>query len=170
MMICVRPAERDEAPWLQASFDAVMGWKKPSAYFQSVIERGAAGESLLLIALADSKYLGHCKILWRSAYPGFREKDIPEIQDLNVRPNYRRRGIGGRLLAEAETRIAARSSLAGIGFGLYADYGAAQRLYIKRGYIPDGRGAHYGGEAVVPGASYPLDDNLALYLVKSLQA
>ncbi len=27
------------------------------------------------------------------------------------------------------------------GFGLTPDYGAAQRLYPKLGYIPDGRGA-----------------------------
>ena len=45
---------------------------------------------------------------------------------------------------------AQRSDHAGIGFGLYADYGAAQRLYIKRGYIPDGRGAHYGTSPVFP--------------------
>lgn len=29
-----------------------------------------------------------------------------------------------------------------MGFGLYADLDAAQRLYIKRGYLPDGRGLY----------------------------
>lgn len=37
---------------------------------------------------------------------------------------------------------ATKSAAIGIGVGLYAGedggYGAAQRLYVKRGYIPDG--------------------------------
>jgi hypothetical protein len=40
----------------------------------------------------------------------------------------------------AETAIAERSRVAGIGVGLDASYGAAQRLYARRGYVPDGRG------------------------------
>ena len=48
-------------------------------------------------------------------------------------------GAHGRRRRRHE-RDAGRSPLAGIGFGLYADYGAAQRLYVKCGYLPDGRG------------------------------
>ena len=123
---------------------------------------------MLLFALQESTWLGHCKIVWQSAYPGFRQNSIPEIQDLNVRPDYRRKGVGSALLEEAEKHIAQRADRAGIGFGLYADYGAAQRLYIKRGYIPDGRGAHYGTSPVFPGETYAIDDGLVLYLVKQL--
>jgi hypothetical protein len=39
------------------------------------------------------------------------------------------------------TAIEHGKNIMGIGFGLTADYGAAQRLYPKLGYIPDGRGA-----------------------------
>ena len=52
----------------------------------------------------------------------------------------RRQGVGSRLIEEADGGFAERSKVAGSGFGLYADYGAAQRLYVKRGYVPDGRG------------------------------
>ena len=171
-MFRIRQAREDEeeGAWLQASFDAQMGWRKPPGYFAGLLERQARGEVSLLLALNESAYLGHCYVVWRSAYPGFRERGIPETKDLNVRPHYRRRGIGSALLDEAERRIAERSDLAGIGFGLYADYGAAQRLYIKRGYAPDGRGLHYGADPAVAGESYRVDDDLALYLVKSLQA
>ena len=73
-----------------------------------------------------------------------RTESIPEIQDLNVRPRIpTARHRLAALLDEAEQLIGARSPLAGIGFGLYADYGAAQRLYVKRGYVPDGHGAYY---------------------------
>ena len=101
-------------------------------------------------------------------YPGFRDAGIPEIQDLNVRRDYRRRGIGSALLDEAERRISQRAEGAGIAFGLYADYGAAQRLYVKRGYVPDGRGLHYRVNPVVAGETYRVDDDLLLYLVKRL--
>ena len=71
-------------------------------------------------------------------YPYYQENGIPEIQDLNVLPKFRRQGIATQLLDEAESRIAQRADIVGIGFSLYADYGAAQRLYFLRGYIPDG--------------------------------
>ena len=61
----------------------------------------------------------------------------------------------------------------GIGVGLYAGedggYGAAQRLYIKRGYIPDGQGVTYNYEPTMPGNSYPLDDDLVLWFLKRLK-
>ena len=168
-MFTIRHAARGEAAWLQASFDAHMGWTKPSGYFGAVLEQQALGAIILLVALAESAYLGHCKVVWRSAYPGFRDLGIPEIQDLNVRPDYRRRGIASALLDEAERRIAHRSEIAGIGCGLYAGYGAAQRLYIQRGYVPDGRGLHYRTNPAVAGETYRVDDDLVLYLVKMLR-
>ncbi len=170
-MLTIRKASNDkrEAEWLQASFDVYMGWTKPPGYFAALLERQASAEISLLLALEDSTYLGHCHVLWRSDYPGFRERGIPEIQDLNVRPDRRRRGGGSALLDQAERLIAARAELAGIGFGLYADYGAAQRLYIRRGYLPDGRGLHYRGRPVAAGETCRVDDDLALYLVKRLR-
>jgi hypothetical protein len=66
----------------------------------------------------------------------------------------------------AEEVIAARSPAAGIGVGLYADYGAAQRLYVKRGYIPDGRGASWRDRPVLGGETVVADDDLALYFTK----
>ncbi len=145
-----------------------MGWTKPEGAFAAALERQTQGRLALLVAIEESTYFGHCKVVWRSAYPGFRECGIPEIQDLNVRPDCRQRGIGSALLDAAEGRIAEHSDFAGIGFGLYADYGAAQRLYVKRGYLPDGRGLHYGAEPAAAGESYRVDDNLVLYLLKRL--
>jgi hypothetical protein len=58
------------------------------------------------------------------------------------------------------------------GVGLYAGadcgYGPAQRLYIKRGYIPDGKGVTYNYEPTIPGNSHPLDDDLVLWFTKKL--
>lgn len=167
-MIDIRQATSADATWLQSSFDTMMGWTKPPSYFKDVCSLQEQGGLVLLIATQDTHYLGHLKIAWQPDYSHFRAQNIPEIQDLNVRPDARRQGIATQLLDDAEKRIQMRSDKVGIGFGLYADYGAAQRLYIKRGYIPDGHGVFYHHEPVEAGASVPVDDDLVLYLVKHL--
>jgi len=98
----------------------------------------------------------------------FREAGIPEIADFNVLIKYQRKGIGTRLMDEAERRIAQRSSIAGIGVGLTSDYGAAQVLYVKRGYVPDGHGICSDGQSLEYGEQISIDDDLVLYLTKVL--
>ena len=56
----------------------------------------------------------------------------------------------------------------GIGVGLHEAYGAAQRLYVRRGYVPDGRGVACGGAAVPEGERVVMDDETILYLTKAL--
>ncbi len=70
--------------------------------------------------------------------------------------------------ATATRPATSRSAVAGIGVGLYAAYGAAQRLYARRGYVPDGRGVVYRNVAVEPGASVTVDDDLVLMMTRRL--
>jgi len=167
-MFTIRQAKSDEADWLQTSFDAHMGWTKPEHYFADVCRWQNNDEVVLLIAVQDNLYLGHCLIVWQPYYRHFKDNDIPEIQDLNVCPDYRRQGIATALMDDCERRVKKRADTIGIGFGLYADYGAAQRMYVKRGYVPDGHGVHYKRQPVTPDDSYPVDDDLVLYLTKHL--
>jgi len=55
-----------------------------------------------------------------------------------------------------------------IGVGLYQDYGRAQKLYVHLGYVPNGLGITYKYNSVVPGDSYPVDDDLVIWLKKDL--
>ena len=48
------------------------------------------------------------------------------------------------------------------------DYGAAQRLYVKRGYVPDGRGLWQGSHYVTYGDNVTVDDDLVLMFTKQL--
>ncbi|WP_274365632.1 hypothetical protein [Paenibacillus thermotolerans] len=59
-----------------------------------------------------------------------------------------------------------KSDVVGIGVGLFESYGAAQRMYAKRGYVPDGRGVMYREQPVAPGSEVCVDDDLNLYMVK----
>ena len=70
---------------------------------------------------------------------------------------------------EAERQVGERSAIVGIGVGLYPDYGPAQRMYVLRGYVPDGRGVSYDNRQVAPGEVVPVDDSLALYFTKKLK-
>jgi hypothetical protein len=49
------------------------------------------------------------------------------------------------------------------------DYGPAQRLYVLRGYIPDGRGLASHDRIVEYGEPVPVDDNLVLHFTKALR-
>jgi len=69
---------------------------------------------------------------------------------------------------EAESRIKQRASSAGIGVGLTPDYGPAQRLYARRGYVPDGRGLMVDDVPVSYEQVITVGDQLVLYFTKLL--
>ena len=148
---------------------AFRNWPKTRASFVRWVERVADGSYDMIVADVEGRIIGYTGIHWTSDYPPFAAEGIPEINDFNVLPEFRRRGFGTTLLDEAEARIALRSDVAGIGVGLYADYGSAQRMYVKRGYIPDGRGISHGVAPVVPGSSVRIDDDVALWFTKRLR-
>jgi len=64
--------------------------------------------------------------------------------------------------------MATRATQAGITVGLFDDYGPAQRLYAKRGYVPDGRGACQGQRPLKQGETITTDHDLILWLTKDL--
>ncbi len=146
-----------------------LGWNKPASQYQRYLEEQQRGERTVLVAFQQDTFSGYLTICWTSTYPPFRAEHIPEIVDFNVLPAVRRQGIGTLLLDEAEGRIAPHSRIAGIGVGLDADYGAAQRLYVKRGYVPDGRGLVYHDHAARFGEPIVVDDHLVLYFTKNMQ-
>src|SRR5437868_153639 len=139
-MLSLRELSAVDGPLIARAF-AVQGWSKPEEQYQRYYEQCMRGERVALIAEDEAGFAGYVTIEWVSGYPPFREAGIPEIADFNVLMRCRRVGIGTALLDEAERRIAARSAIAGIGVGLSGDYGAAQILYVRRGYVPDGQGA-----------------------------
>jgi GNAT superfamily N-acetyltransferase len=153
---------------LVAEACADAGMNKPVSLFERYLAEQSRGQREVLLAFQDGVFSGYLTVVWDSDYPPFREASIPEVNDFNVLPKFRRLGIGSRLMDEAEKRIAARSRIAGIGVGLYSSYGPAQRLYVKRGYVPDGRGVSWSGRIVAKAESVNVDDDLAIFLTKDL--
>lgn len=165
--IIIRHLEAGDIPAIMAAF-AAMGWKRADDHLERYVEEQRQGERQVLVAWQGNEFAGYVSIVWHSYYSPFRDAYIPEINDFSVPRRLRGQGIGSRLLDEVEQRIAERSPLAGIGVGLTPDYGAAQRLYVKRGYIPDGRGLVSHGHPVMWGETVVVDDELALYFTKRL--
>lgn len=121
----------------------------------------------MVLATDGDHDIGGCYLNREPKYNLYRRMRLPELQDLRVDPRYRRRGVG-EALVNATENIAKTEGYKGIGIsvGLNADFGAAQRLYIRLGYIPDGQGVTYLREPVPAGEKRPIDDDLALMLMK----
>lgn len=113
--------------------------------------------------------LGYGSLLRKPECPFFAEKNIPEINAIWIDENHRNQGLGTALIKWLEARAKQEGyQQIGIGVGLYKDYGPAQRLYFQLEYIPDGNGITFKGQPTIPGQTYPLDDDLILWLVKKL--
>ncbi|MDQ4127902.1 MAG: GNAT family N-acetyltransferase [Actinomycetota bacterium] len=158
--------DRDIEP-MAAAFH-VLGWDKPRSQYERYLFEQQEDRRAVLVAFSGGAFAGYLTINWGADYPHFQDAGIPEIQDFTVLPHFRREGIGTHLMDEAERKISRRSSIAGIGVGMSTDYGAAQRLYALRGYVPDGRGLISHGRQLSRGDAVVVDDGLALYLTKVL--
>ena len=62
----------------------------------------------------------------------------PYIVDFAVLERVRGRGVGSALMDAVEALAAVTSDTVCLGVGLHSGYGAAQRMYVLRGYVPDG--------------------------------
>ena len=97
----------------------------------------------------------------------FCRMKLPEIVDFGVLEKYRRKGIGSKLMDVAEQIAGQYADTVWLGVGLHSGYGSAQRMYVKRGYIPDGSGIWYQDRQCRPyEAGIANDDELVLYLSK----
>lgn len=127
-----------------------------------------AGRSVALVAEVDGVVAGYINV-YREAIDGpesFRQ--LPEIVDFGVFIPCRRRGVGTRLMDAAEEVAAGWADAVCLGVGLHSGYGSAQRMYVRRGYIPDGSGAWYQGRVCGEYEDCCNDDDLVLYFSKKL--
>jgi len=164
----IRLLEKADATEISQAFRAI-GWPgKTAAQYERYFGDQEAGIRQVFVAFSGGLFAGYVTVHWLSDYQPFRDARIPEITDLNVLPAYRRRRIATALMDAAETAAATRSATVGLGVGLYADYGPAHRMYLSRGYLPDGRGIAYRSESVPPGTAVTVDDDLTLMMTRHL--
>ncbi len=170
--VMVRPFEHADIPIIVEVFNNA-NWPKPTSIFETYFQEQLSSSRLVWVAYKNKQLAGYVTLKWASQYKPFANAKIPEIMDLNVLPPFRKARIGSLLLNHAENAAITKSDIVGLGVGLYGGpdggYGAAQRLYVDRGYIPDGRGATYDYQDAIPGNNYSLDDDLLLWFTKKLK-
>ena len=124
-------------------------------------------EREVLVAEVGGAVAGYITILPCAKQGPFAEI-YPELSDFNVFEPFQNQGIGNLLMEEAEKRVKLISDKVTLGVGLHSGYGPAQRLYIKRGYIPDGTGIWYQNHQPAMNAVCEDIGDLVLYLSKDL--
>ncbi|WFR88071.1 GNAT family N-acetyltransferase [Streptococcus sp. D7B5] len=143
------------------------GWPGREEILARYFLEQECGEREVLVAEVEGALVGYITILPCAKQGPFAEI-YPELSDFNVFEPFQNQGIGNLLLEEAEKRVRLTSDKVTLGVGLHSGYGPAQRLYIKRGYIPDGTGVWYQNHQ--PGMNAVCEDigELVLYLSKNL--
>jgi len=117
-----------------------------------------------LVAWDGDDPIGHAHIAWHGARLGH-----PEVQDVYVLPEQRRRGVASALARAAERLAAERGRpRISLSFGIAND--AARLLYEKLGYRDAGvEPERVTGTIVIRGQPAEVDDTL-IYLVKDVDS
>lgn len=150
--------------------EIAQGWDADAEKYHTRLRDQAEGRAVALVAEYRGNVAGYVNVYPNAAWGAFGGRGYTEIVDFGVLEKYRRRGIGTRLMDIAEEISAEYSDTVYLGVGLHSGYGNAQRMYIKRGYIPDGGGVWYKDSVCPPYADCRNDDELVLYLSKQLPA
>lgn len=148
--------------------EIAQGWNQTTEKYEKRLKEAGKGICISLVAEYQGQVAGYINVYKRGTSGSFADKDWPEIVDFGVLEKFRCRGIGSVLMDVAERIAGEYGDMVWLGVGLNRSYGSAQRMYVKRGYIPDGTGAWYGDKVAVPYENYCNDDDLVLYMSKRL--
>lgn len=152
-----------------AYLESILKTRSEPDFADLVFMEHDSGNRTLFLGYDGETPAGYVILNHHPAYPPFIRLQIPEIQDLNVLPEYRRNGLGAKLVQACEAQARAQGAeRIGLAVGLDRSYGPAQRLYVRLGYIPDGSGVTHDRQPVAPGAIHAVDDDLCLMMVKDL--
>ncbi|KXU06275.1 GNAT family N-acetyltransferase [Streptococcus oralis] len=143
------------------------GWPSREEILTRYFKEQESGEREVLVAEVGGAVAGYITIL-PDAKQGPFAGIAPELSDFNVFEPFQNQGIGNLLMEEAENRVKLFSDKVTLGVGLHSGYGPAQRLYIKRDYIPDGSGVWYRNQPLEMNAVCEDIGELVLYLSKNL--
>ncbi len=146
-----------------------IGWNKPRKTYEEYFHDQIQNVRVIFVAKINGTFCGYVTLKWQTNHQPFSRNNIPEISDLNVLPQYRKMGIGTKLIQACEQIAKERAyTEIGIGVGMTQDYGNAQRLYVHLGYVPDGLGLYYKDKQLNYSDMAKVDDDLVLYSTKKL--
>ena len=148
--------------------EIAQGWHVSIGKYHTRLKDQTEKKAVALVAEYEGAVAGYINLYYKATTGPFAEKSYPEIVDFGVLEKYRNRGIGTILMDTGEKLASEQSDIITLGVGLHSGYGSAQRMYIKRGYIPDGSGVWYQNSECPPYSACRNDDDLILYFYKKL--
>lgn len=137
-------------------------------YLRNQLDNQRKKECSALLALYNGMIAGYVFLYYKCRWGGLAHCDLPCVIDLIVFEKYRKNGIATALMDTAEGIAKHHNTKVYLDVCLNAEYGPAQRLYVKRGYVPDGKGVYYEEKVCETNAVCRNDDELTLCLVKEL--
>ena len=163
--ITIRDLQQSDAQIITDE-EIAQGWNASVEKYEMRLKHQAEGKSISLAAEFEGNIAGYINVYPDSQWGSFANQGYPEIVDFGVLAKYRNNGIGSKLMDIAEQIAFTYSDVVYLGVGLHSGYGSAQRMYVKRGYIPDGSGVWYKDKVCEQYADCCNDDELVLYLSK----
>lgn len=149
--------------------ELAQGWESTEAKLEMRLKHMREGKCIPIVAELNGCPAGYINVYPDCKWGAFGDMGYPEIVDFAVLEKFRRKGVGAKLMDIAEQVAAEYSDTVYLAVGLHSGYGSAQRMYVKRGYIPDGSGVWYGDKVCQPHSDCINDDNLNLYFYKKLK-
>ena len=167
--VVIRNMEEADAQVFNDEYTA-QGWHPDVEYYLMRIREQAEGKCVALTAAYQGHPAGALYVYLNAQEGPYKGKGNPVIVDFGVLKKYQRKGVGNRLMDVDEQIAAQHADTVCLGVGLSREYGTAQRMYVKRGYIPDGSGVWYQDKQCVQYETVcTVDDDLVLFLSKKLR-
>lgn len=113
------------------------------SYLKRHLECQRRQECSALIATYQGKPAGFVFLYYKCKWGGLANCNIPGIVDLKVFEEFRQKKIATALMDKVEEIAVKHSNKVYLDVCMNSEYGPAQRLYVKRGYVPDGKGVYY---------------------------
>lgn len=166
--IRIRSMAPEDAKILYDTYSSY-GWHPEIRTYENYYREQQEGTRLVFIAEYQGKVKGQCTLDLHPTEGPWAGRGVPEISDLTVFFDVHGRGIGSKLLDAAENEASKIADMVYLAVGVHSGYGPAQRIYVKRGYVPDGSGVWYQGKVLDQYAPCVNDDDLVLFLSKQFR-
>ena len=165
-LVVIREMQEKDILALDTQF-VQQGWPSRQEILMNYLEEQLVKQRTVFVSEKKATLLGYVTLLPLAKEGPFKNL-YPEIADFNVFLPFQKQGVGRLLLNRAENVAKSYADTVSLGVGLHPGYGAAQRLYIKQGYVPDGSGVWFQNKQLKPNERCVNDDELVLYLSKKL--
>jgi len=165
--IIYRPMEHGDVERIIAAEYAKFFSDKLRKKYEKYFDEQERGLRTVIIAEQNGELAG--RVTLSPSASGGTFKNTPIIHNLYVSEKFRQQGIGTELMNRIEVSAAEISDMVCLGVGLCEGDGAAQRLFVKRGYIPDSSGAWYGRQQAHLAGRIETVESLLLYFSKKLR-